>query len=204
MITGCMSEGIYRRSGSNSSVTKLLSLFRQDSWSVQIGRQEYTEYDVANVLKRFFRDLPEPLLTTQLHKHLCNAPGKFGNTWHVNGELIRHSELIANLCYGFFLSAVNCSEEDKLSLYRNILEQLQPVNYVTVRKLIGHLYFIHQQHDKNLMPVGNLAAIWGPTLMHVEVRVDEKLTSESTVYVDLITFFTFFMLSRRICFRLCK
>lgn len=70
-----MSEGIYRRSGSNSSVTKLLSLFRQDSWSVQLSRQEYTEYDVANVLKRFFRDLPEPLFTTQLHKHLCNAAG---------------------------------------------------------------------------------------------------------------------------------
>lgn len=70
-----MSEGIYRRSGSNSSVTKLLSAFRQDSWSVQLSRQDYTEYDVASVLKRFFRDLPEPLFTLQLHKHFCNAPG---------------------------------------------------------------------------------------------------------------------------------
>jgi hypothetical protein len=34
---------------------------------------------------------------------------------------------------------------------------------------MGHLNFIHEQHDKNLMPVENLAAIWGPTLMHVEV-----------------------------------
>lgn len=70
-----MSEGIYRRSGSNSSITKLLSAFRQDSWSVQLSRQEYTEYDVASVLKRFFRDLPEPLFTVQLHKLFCNAPG---------------------------------------------------------------------------------------------------------------------------------
>ncbi|XKL63586.1 hypothetical protein PGB90_005950 [Kerria lacca] len=135
---GSMSEGIYRRSGSNSSITKLLSAFRQDSWSVQLSRQEYTEYDVASVLKRFFRDLPEPLFTVQLHKLFCNAP------------------------------AIECSEEDKLSLYRNILEQLKPINYVTVRKLIGHLYAIHLQRQKNLMSVENLAAIWGPTLMHVE------------------------------------
>lgn len=67
-------------------------------------------------------------------------------------------------------AAIKCSEEDKLLMYRNLLEQLKPVNYVTVRKLIGHLYFIHQQHEKNLMPVENLAAIWGPTLMHVEVK----------------------------------
>jgi len=51
------------------------------------------------------------------------------------------------------------------------LEQLPPINYLTTRKLIGHLRFIHEQHDKNLMPVENLAAIWGPTLMHVEVLV---------------------------------
>lgn len=157
---GCMSEGIYRRSGSNSNVTKLLSLFRQDSWSVQISRQEYTEYDVANVLKRFFRDLPEPLLTTELHKHLCEA------------------------------SAVNCSEEDKLSLYRSKLEQLKPVNYVTVRKLIGHLYFIHQEHEKNLMPVANLAAIWGPTLMHVENSESNQWSKrECEALSDLISLY---------------
>lgn len=70
----------------------------------------------------------------------------------------------------FVIVAIECSEEDKLSLYRNILEQLKPINYVTVRKLIGHLYAIHLQRQKNLMSVENLAAIWGPTLMHVEVN----------------------------------
>lgn len=76
VITGSMSEGIYRRSGGNTSVTKLLAAFQKDAWAVQLTRQEYTEYEVATVLKRFFRELPEPLLTTQLHKHLCNATGK--------------------------------------------------------------------------------------------------------------------------------
>jgi len=60
---------------------------------------------------------------------------------------------------------------DKTLHYRRVLEQLPPINYLTTRKLIGHLRFIHEQHDRNLMPVENLAALWGPTLMHVEVLV---------------------------------
>lgn len=61
-FTGSMSEGIYRKSGSENSINKLLKLFRTDAFSVQITRTEYNEHDVSNVLKRFMRDLPERLL----------------------------------------------------------------------------------------------------------------------------------------------
>jgi RhoGAP domain. len=77
VFTGSMSEGIYRRSGSTTNVSKLLAEFRQDAWQVQLSREQYTEHDVSTVLKRFFRDLPEPLLSTELHVHLCNAAGKY-------------------------------------------------------------------------------------------------------------------------------
>jgi hypothetical protein len=74
---GSMSQGIYRRSGANSSITRLLALFQQDAWAVQLTRQEYSEYDVSSVLKRFLRDLPEPLLTVELHSQLCEIAGMF-------------------------------------------------------------------------------------------------------------------------------
>lgn len=134
-----MSEGVYRRSGSCSNATKLLSAFRKDAWAVQLSYQEYSVYDVASVLKRFFRDLPESVLTSELHTLLCNA------------------------------TKCNCSEDEKVILYRTILERLPAINYVTVRKLLSHLYYIQLQSDKNLMTVLNLASIWGPTLMHVDV-----------------------------------
>lgn len=135
---GLMSEGIYRRCGANSNVAKLLSAFQTDAWSVQLSRQDYSEYDVANVLKRFFRELPEPVFTAHLHKHLCNT------------------------------AVLKCTEEEKLSIYRTQLEQLPTVNYLTIRLLLSHLYALHQQRERNLMPIKNLAAIWAPTLMHVE------------------------------------
>lgn len=57
-----MSEGIYRKSGSENAIQKLLKQFRADAYSVQIIRSDYSEHDVANVLKRFMRDLPDRLL----------------------------------------------------------------------------------------------------------------------------------------------
>lgn len=57
-----MSEGIYRKSGSENSIQKLLKKFRSDAYSAQIIRSEYNEHDVANALKRFMRDLPDRLL----------------------------------------------------------------------------------------------------------------------------------------------
>lgn len=139
MLTGCLSEGVYRRSGSCANATKLLSAFRKDAWAIQLSNQEYSVYDVSSVLKRFFRDLPEPVLTTELHTVLCNA------------------------------AKCNCSDEEKVILYRSLLERLPAINYVTVRKLLSHLYYIQLQSDQNLMTVLNLASIWGPTLMHVDV-----------------------------------
>ncbi|EFN61039.1 Centaurin-delta-1 [Camponotus floridanus] len=68
---GMMSEGIYRRSGSSSAVVKLLEAFRRDAWATQITRNSYTEHDVATVLRRFLRDLPDPLFPAKIHDRLC-------------------------------------------------------------------------------------------------------------------------------------
>ncbi|XP_039429215.1 uncharacterized protein LOC120412693 isoform X2 [Culex pipiens pallens] len=55
---GSMSEGIYRKSGSASQVTKILQLFKEDAFAVQLIRGEFSEYDVAGALKKFIRDIP--------------------------------------------------------------------------------------------------------------------------------------------------
>ena len=38
---GVMTEGIYRKAGSNINVNKLLAQFRSNAWAVQISREEY-------------------------------------------------------------------------------------------------------------------------------------------------------------------
>jgi hypothetical protein len=50
-----------------------------------------------------------------------------------------------------------------------LLEALPTINYNIMKRLMCHLYAVHELHEKNLMPLMNLAAIWGPTLMNVDV-----------------------------------
>ncbi|CAH0401843.1 unnamed protein product [Chilo suppressalis] len=70
---GSLSEGIYRRAGSSSVLSELLARFRRDAWSVQLSPSQHSEHDVAGVLKRFFRDLPESLVPQEKHNALTTA-----------------------------------------------------------------------------------------------------------------------------------
>ncbi|XP_052746569.1 arf-GAP with Rho-GAP domain, ANK repeat and PH domain-containing protein 2 [Bicyclus anynana] len=70
---GSLSEGIYRRAGSTLVLSELLARFRRDAWSVQLTPGQHSEHDVAGVLKRFFRDLPEPLVPQEKHNTLVEA-----------------------------------------------------------------------------------------------------------------------------------
>ncbi|NXA48764.1 ARAP1 protein, partial [Nothocercus julius] len=60
---GLTSEGIYRKSGQNSKTTGLLEMLRKDARSVRLKEGEHHVDDVANTLKRFFRELGDGLFT---------------------------------------------------------------------------------------------------------------------------------------------
>ncbi|XP_015607808.1 uncharacterized protein LOC107273795 isoform X2 [Cephus cinctus] len=153
---GIMSEGIYRRSGSSSAVVRLLEEFRRNAWATQITRSEYSEHDVATVLRRFLRDLPDPLFPANIHEQLCR------------------------------LTDVN-NEESRVSSYRKLLIGLNPVTSATLRRILAHLHCLSQQNSRNLMTVDNVAAVWGPTLMHAgENNPEEWNRSETKVVADLI------------------
>ncbi|XP_068601185.1 arf-GAP with Rho-GAP domain, ANK repeat and PH domain-containing protein 1 [Brachionichthys hirsutus] len=62
---GLTSEGIYRKSGVNSRITALCGRFRHDARSLCLREGEHQVDDVANALKRFFRELKEGLFTAE-------------------------------------------------------------------------------------------------------------------------------------------
>ena len=90
---GVMTEGIYRLAGGNTKINRLLTAFRSNAWSVQISREEYSEHDVANVLKRFVRQLSEPLLTDLLRSQFLETAAI-----EVEEErLAKYSDLLARM-----------------------------------------------------------------------------------------------------------
>lgn len=55
-------------------------------------------------------------------------------------------------------------------MYKAVFDQFPSITQNTIRKLFGHLNFITSQNNKNRMGTDNIAAVWGPTLMHFEVN----------------------------------
>lgn len=158
-VNGSMSEGIYRRSGSSTVIASLLKEFQANAWAVTLTSEKCSEHDVANTMKRFFRDLPEPLLTEEKSRYLCQIANAFAD------------------------------QMEKVKMYQAVLEQFPKVIYCTLKKLLGHLHFIQSQVNKNKMSALNLASIWGPTLVHHNSSEMEMNATLSNLLVQLIEFY---------------
>ncbi|KAG9247403.1 hypothetical protein BJ878DRAFT_556259 [Calycina marina] len=75
-LFGLEMEGIYRINGTQSQVTKLRALFDHDSSKVDFRNPESFYHDVnsvAGLLKRFFHELPDPLLTHENYDAFIDA-----------------------------------------------------------------------------------------------------------------------------------
>ncbi|MCJ1367703.1 hypothetical protein MMC16_006837 [Acarospora aff. strigata] len=75
-LFGLEVEGIYRLSGTSSHVTRIRAMFDNDASKVDFRNPENFFHDVnsvAGLLKQFFRDLPDPLLTREHYPEFIDA-----------------------------------------------------------------------------------------------------------------------------------
>lgn len=72
-ITGLTCEGIYRISGVKSKVQSLREAYNRGAVSVYL--HEHEPNVVASLLKLYLRELPEPVLTTELMPKFEQASG---------------------------------------------------------------------------------------------------------------------------------
>ncbi|XP_018410388.1 PREDICTED: arf-GAP with Rho-GAP domain, ANK repeat and PH domain-containing protein 3 [Nanorana parkeri] len=64
---GLRHEGIYRKNGAKSRIKLLMDEFRKDARNVKLRISDNFVEDVTDVLKRFFRELDDPIFTTERH-----------------------------------------------------------------------------------------------------------------------------------------
>ncbi|XP_029854389.1 arf-GAP with Rho-GAP domain, ANK repeat and PH domain-containing protein 3 isoform X4 [Aquila chrysaetos chrysaetos] len=70
---GLRHEGIYRKNGAKSRIKVLMEEFRRDARNVKLRINDNFIEDVTDVLKRFFRELEDPVFTLELHPHWKEA-----------------------------------------------------------------------------------------------------------------------------------
>ncbi|KAI7856395.1 hypothetical protein BDC45DRAFT_503850 [Circinella umbellata] len=130
-------EGIYRKSGAAGQMRQIQQAF-------EIGDETCNLCDenkwndicaVTSVLKQYFRDLPNPLFTYEMHNKFIDA------------------------------AKVSSSSDQQFALFQKSIHSLPSENFNTLKYLMQHLDKIQQRNSENLMTTKNLAVIFGPTLM---------------------------------------
>lgn len=64
MLLFSLQVGLFRKSGVKSRIQALRQM--NESSPDNVNYEDQSAYDVADMVKQFFRDLPEPLLTSKL------------------------------------------------------------------------------------------------------------------------------------------
>ena len=140
---GTAVKGIYRVSGVKSKVEKLCQAFENGAELVDLT--DVHPNVIANVVKLYMRQLPEPLMTFRLYSEFirvgrsCPAPGS-GQT------------------------APN-EEREAVQQLIQLVSQLPRYHHNTLGFLCQHLNRVAEQAETNNMPASNLAIVFGPTLL---------------------------------------
>lgn len=136
-LQGMDYEGIYRKSGGTSQLKIIQQLFEKGQPFNLNDRDRFNDISaITSVLKNYFRELPEPLLTYELHERFIEC-----------------------------VEAKNKDVTQKRLTMRELLHSLPKEHFDTLRFLIDHLYRVRLRAEDNRMSSRNLGVVFGPTLM---------------------------------------
>ncbi|KAM4611554.1 active breakpoint cluster region-related protein [Polymixia lowei] len=132
---GMEEVGIYRISGAASNINTLKTAFNSNLREA-VARLRSAEVNaVSGVLKLYFRELPEPLIPTELFQKLAKA---------------------------LEIPDMNSRLVSMLSLLQT---NVPDVNRCTFLYLLHHLQRVSERQEVNKMSLMNLATVFGPSLL---------------------------------------
>lgn len=153
-------EGIYRKSGGSSQLRVITQLFERGQRFDLDDTDRFNDVSaVTSVLKNYFRELPEPLLTFELHEAFVEACDPAGMAALLNNKSKEEGA-----------AAASDGQPDDIAKARfermsALLSQLPRPHYDTLRTLVRHLKRVQSLQSENRMTARNLGVVFGPTLM---------------------------------------
>lgn len=152
-LEGLMTEGIFRKTGSVKK-QKAIQAQLEKGGSLEKGHHVI---DVANLLKTFFRDLPEPLI----------PPGP------IQEALLR--------CLFHFQSY-----EQKCEALLMLMLLLPPISINTLAYFLQFLETVIKHSNVNLMSSDNLVKVLTPTIMPVPLNSPQQRLNSHFKVVELL------------------
>ncbi|XP_077465087.1 arf-GAP with Rho-GAP domain, ANK repeat and PH domain-containing protein 3 isoform X2 [Stigmatopora argus] len=172
-------EGIYRKNGAKSRIKLLMEEFRRDARRVKLRIGDHFIEDVTDVLKRFFREIDDPVFVADLHPLWQEAASEWlarsvGSGRHWPGSP-------RNAPRSVFPSEIKL-KGSRLDRYKEIIRTLPRVNRMTLASLVSHLYRVQKCANLNQMCTKNLSLLFAPSLF----QTDGKGEHEVKIVEDLI------------------
>ncbi|KAM9843950.1 GEM-interacting protein [Aulostomus maculatus] len=163
-------QGVYRVSGSKPRIQRLCQAFEIQKERVDLS--ELSPHDITSILKHFFKELPEPLLTFDLYNDFIGM----GKTI----QLLSEREPTAD----------TNEIMDIVHNLQKLLQKLPSYCYSTLQHLISHLLKVSMNLE-NKMSASNLGIVFGPTLLRPPISTDMPMialleTSFQAVLVEFL------------------
>uniref|UniRef100_A0A673A0N6 GEM interacting protein n=1 Tax=Sphaeramia orbicularis TaxID=375764 RepID=A0A673A0N6_9TELE len=162
-------QGVYRVSGSKPRVQKLCQAFEMQKEQVDLS--DLSPHDITSILKHFFKELPEPLLTFDLYNDFI-AVGKTIQHLSERESLPDTNEIM-----------------DVVHNLQKLLQKLPPYCYSTLQHMMCHLQKVSENCENKMSP-SNLGIVFGPTLLRPLVSTDMSMLAllETSYQAVLIEF----------------
>ncbi|KAM7371780.1 hypothetical protein PAMP_008990 [Pampus punctatissimus] len=162
-------QGVYRVSGSKPRIQKLCQAF--EIQKEQLDLSDLSPHDITSILKHFFKELPEPLLTFDLYSEFINM-GR-------NIQQLNERELTAD----------TNEIMEIIPMLQSLLQKLPPYCYSTLKYMISHLQKVSGNPENKMSPC-NLGIVFGPTLLRPLVSMDMSMVAllETSYQAALVEF----------------
>ncbi|KAI4728073.1 RhoGAP-domain-containing protein [Aureobasidium sp. EXF-10728] len=146
-------EGIFRLSGSEKRIKELRIAFDSpDRYGKGLDWSGYTVHDAANILRRYFNQLPEPIIPLEFYERfrdpLKNHQAQAVGSMDMQAPNIGHFDPVK-----------------AIRVYQSLITELPPLNRQLLLYILDLLAVFASKSDLNKMTTPNLAAIFQPGLL---------------------------------------
>jgi hypothetical protein len=146
-------EGIFRLSGSEKRIKELREAFNSpDRYGKGLDWTGYTVHDAANILRRYFNQLPEPIIPLEFYERFRD-PLRNHQSQAV-GEMDLQSPSVGDF-----------DPDATIRIYQNLITELPPLNRQLLLYILDLLAVFASKSDLNKMTTPNLAAIFQPGIL---------------------------------------
>jgi GTPase-activating protein SAC7 len=168
-------EGIFRLAGSEKRIKELKIQFDSpDRYGKGLDWTGYTVHDAANILRRYFNQLPEPIIPLSFYERF-REPLRNHQAQAV-GPLEAQSPSVGQF-----------DQTDAIQKYQTLITELPPLNKQLLLYILDLLAVFASKSDLNKMTTANLSAIFQPGILshpqHDMSPPDYRLSQDVLIFL---------------------